>query len=388
MRHETQGYPPLSCPNPAIDALRRHGRIRCAGRTAPIREALGANPANPAALRVLLSHPMADRIKEAFELSEPVWEPVGEEDPVPVVDAWPGLARFLSADDRRCAVVRCQRIAAPDGGNAEAECARIDSTVYLAGAGDEIRDLRLVSRELGVPLDPHQVDAVLRYAPPHEIKARRDAIRELASDAERLASAVGDDKLRSGLPRPSLLAVLETGRPPLTGVDLAEAAIATYHTGALRNTAGLWITWLRQRVGRGRTRCQLRAVVGILRRMGRTAQFTPPAVCGSGRAVSASATARLPKDHRRQGTGHAPRQARRQRSPARNDQPAHRFGQDSGRRPSRCRGYEGWLRRRRPLGGGPRRIVRAGRGSMAAGLVRYWHWREAPAHFQDVGRAA
>ena len=232
MRHATQGYPPLSCPNPAIDGLRRHGRIRCAGRTAPIKEALGANPANPAALRVLLSHPMADRIKEAFDLSEPVWEPVGEEDPVPVLDAWPGLARFLSADDRRCAVVRCQRIATPDEGNAEAECTRIDSTVYLAGTGDEVRDLRLVSRELGVPLAPHEVDEVLRYAPPHKIKARRDAIRELASDAERLAAAVGDDKLRSGLAS-SLLAVLETGRLPLTGVDLAEAAIVTYHTGAL-----------------------------------------------------------------------------------------------------------------------------------------------------------
>ena len=232
MRHSTQGYPPLSCPSPVIDALRRHGRIRCAGRTAQIREALGANPANPAALRILLSHPMADRIKEAFELSEPVWEPVGEEDPVPVVDAWPGLARFLSVDDRRCAVVRCQRIAAPDGGNAEAKCARIDSTVFLAGPGDEDRDLRLVSHELGVSLDPHQVEAVLRYAPPYEIKARRDAIRELASDAERLAAAVGDDKLRAGLPT-SLLAVLETNRPPLSGVDLAEAAIATYHTAAL-----------------------------------------------------------------------------------------------------------------------------------------------------------
>ena len=53
------------------------------------------------------------------------------------------------------------------------------------------------------------------------------------TDAQKLLRAVGERSLRSGLPKP-LLAVLETERARLTGVKLAEAAIATYHTAALK----------------------------------------------------------------------------------------------------------------------------------------------------------
>ena len=53
------------------------------------------------------------------------------------------------------------------------------------------------------------------------------------TDAQKLLRAVGERSLRSGLPKP-LLAVLENERARLTGVKLAEAAIATYHTAALK----------------------------------------------------------------------------------------------------------------------------------------------------------
>ena len=53
------------------------------------------------------------------------------------------------------------------------------------------------------------------------------------TDAQKLLRAVGERSLRSRLPQ-SLLTVLESKRAPLTGVELAEAAIATYHTSALK----------------------------------------------------------------------------------------------------------------------------------------------------------
>ncbi len=232
MRHETQSiYPPLPCQSPAIALLRKHGRIRCAGEFVPLADVLGPQPANPAALQALLSHRMANRIREAFDLAEPVVEPVGEEDSVPLTDVWPGLAPYLTAHSRTFSLIRCQQLAA-GGGTSGAECMRVDASIYLAGTGDEDCDLRLVSQELGIDLNDNQLEEILRYVTPQEVEAQRAAIRELTTDAERLFHAVGDVRLRSYLPG-SLLAVLESGRAPLTGVELAEAAMATYHTAAL-----------------------------------------------------------------------------------------------------------------------------------------------------------
>ena len=232
MRHETQGiYPPLACESPAIAALRQYGRIRCAGGIIPIRDALGPHPANPAALSALLSHRMAHRIKEVFDLSEPVVETLGEEDPVPLTDVWPGLAPRLSGQARTCHLIRCQQLGA--AGASGRACVRVDSSIYLAGTGDEHRDLHLVSRELGLDLEDHELQAILRYVTPQQVLAERAAIRQLPTNAERLLHAVGDNALRAGLPD-SLVAVLESRSTPLTGTKLAEAAIATYHTSALK----------------------------------------------------------------------------------------------------------------------------------------------------------
>ena len=56
-------------------------------------------------------------------------------------------------------------------------------------------------------------------------------------DAERLLHCVGEKTLRQHLP-PSLLAMLEKEGIALTGVQIAEAAIAVYHTDALRQYRG------------------------------------------------------------------------------------------------------------------------------------------------------
>ena len=235
MRHDTQGiYPPLTCESPAIAALRRYGRIRCAGKILPLSDALGPRPASPTALSALLSHRMAHRIKEAFDVLEPVVEPLGEEDPVPLIDVWPGLAPRLSGQARTCHLIRCQQLGA---GASERACVRVDSSVYLAGTGDESRDLHLVSRELGLDLEVREFRAILRYVTPQQVLAERAAIRQLSTDAERLLHAVGESALRAGLPD-SLVAALESRSTHLTGIKLAEAAIATYHTSALKQYRG------------------------------------------------------------------------------------------------------------------------------------------------------
>ena len=54
------------------------------------------------------------------------------------------------------------------------------------------------------------------------------------TDAERLLMAVGEEALRQGLPA-SLLTVLESDGIALDGAQVANAAIATYHTDALRH---------------------------------------------------------------------------------------------------------------------------------------------------------
>ena len=235
MRHKTSGtYPELSFRSPAIALLRRHGCIRCAGEFVPLVDALGPSPANPVALQALLSHPMADRIREAFDLAEPVVEPVGEEDPVPLQDVWPGLAPYLTAHSRTFSLIRCEQLAA-DGCTSAIKCLRVGANIYLVGTGDEDCDLPLVTQELGIDLNDDQLEAILRYVPPQEVALQRETIREYETDAEKLLYAVGEDNLRSRLPE-SLLAVLdlESNHARLTGVELAQAAIATYHTSALK----------------------------------------------------------------------------------------------------------------------------------------------------------
>ena len=73
-----------------------------------------------------------------------------------------------------------------------------------------------------------------RIAAERAIEKHRAAVREYSTDAERILKAVGEEALRQGLPA-SLLAVLESDGVELSGAQVAEAAIATYHTDALRH---------------------------------------------------------------------------------------------------------------------------------------------------------
>ena len=225
-------YPEVPFDSLSVDALRTHGRIRVASGIAPFADALGPLPKSPAALHVLLQHPKADKIKQAFRLSEPVPEFFVEGEPVPLTDVWPGLAGHLPAHRRTSKLILCERIRIS---GVERDCVFGTPDVYLAGnvEDDERRALELIAEALDLALTQHEIDAILRRSTPAEIEERRAAVRQHPTDAERLLAAVGEEALRTGLP-PSLLDALANGSEALQGTDLAEAAIATHHTDALR----------------------------------------------------------------------------------------------------------------------------------------------------------
>lgn len=67
----------------------------------------------------------------------------------------------------------------------------------------------------------------------HSVEEARANVARCLTDAERLLAAVGEDNLASGLPKGFLVLYEDEGRP-LTGIGRAEAAIANFHTNALR----------------------------------------------------------------------------------------------------------------------------------------------------------
>ena len=228
MGHKTVDlYPDVSFLSPTLWKVAEHGRIRCGDEYIAFREALGQPPSNPHARTALLQHPLAGRIREVFALAEPRYDTVGEEDPMPMLDVWPGASSAWSAFN----LVGCQHIAGDDG--SEPSCVRVDSNILLVRTGRDIDDIRLVADALSAPLNDAELANILRYVTPDEIERRRATVRDRSSDAERLLCAVGEKALRRRLP-PTLLDALEAKGAGLAGIELAEAAIATFHTSALK----------------------------------------------------------------------------------------------------------------------------------------------------------
>ena len=226
-----RNYPSAKFWSLTVPALQKHGRIRISAGVVPFRDALGPNPRNAEAQQALWQHANVDRIQEAFDLHDPRPEFIGEAEPIPLTDVWPGLAAKLSADRTNCLLIRCRRIAVA---GSPLECVDHGSNVYLADSVvDEEEQLRLVSTELGLFLNEVTLQQILSRRTPKEVQARRNEIREKSSDADRLLAAVGEQALRDQLPG-MLLAMLELDGGVLSGKRLAEAAIATWHTDALR----------------------------------------------------------------------------------------------------------------------------------------------------------
>ena len=232
MHHGTvHMYPSIYFDSLTVQLLEEFGRVDTRAGVVPLADAIGSRPASPAALLALLQHPQADRIKKAFDLADLRPEFIGEGDRIPLTDIWPGLAAYLSADRKSSRLVPCEQILVA---GQDQRCLYYGSDVYLTGSvNDDRREaLRLIADGMDLGLADWQVDAILQQSTPEEIAERRDAIKALSSNAERLLEALGEETLRNGLPS-SLLEALEYGREPLTPIEVAQAAISTYHTDAL-----------------------------------------------------------------------------------------------------------------------------------------------------------
>ncbi|MDE0653890.1 MAG: DEAD/DEAH box helicase [bacterium] len=224
-------YPSLPFDSLTVQLLEDFGRVDTPAGVVPLADAFGSRPANLAALLALLQHPQADRIKKAFGLADLRPEFIGEGDRIPLTDIWPGLAAYLSADRKSSRLVPCEQILVA---GQDQRCLYHGSDVFLTGSlNDDRREaLRLVASAMDLDLADREVDAILQQHTAEETAERRAAIKALSTNAERLLEAVGEETLRDRLPS-SLLEALEYDREPLTPVEVAEAAISTYHTDAL-----------------------------------------------------------------------------------------------------------------------------------------------------------
>ena len=180
-----------------------------------------------------MMHPKVDRIKEAFDLADPTPEFIGEENPIPLPDVWPGLKSHIPPHRKSRQLIRCEQIVV---GGDERDCIFHFPNVYLTRTGDDDqeRELRLVSTRLEFPLPEHRIREILNHQTQRIVEQRRGAVREHSTDAERLLAAVGEPELKKRLPLPLRVMMIKGEGVDLTGVEIAEAVIATYHSDALR----------------------------------------------------------------------------------------------------------------------------------------------------------
>ena len=225
-------YPKKSFDSLTVHVIREDGRIKVAEGIVPFKHALGPDPESLSALHVLLQHPNVKQIMQAFNLTEPTPEFFGEAEPVPLTDIWPGLGEYLPAKHKSCGVIQCEAIRIIDQ---DRDSAFIAPDVYLTCdvEDDERQALELVVETLELDVEPVDIGNILQHTTPAEIEERRAAIRRCSTDAERLLAAVGEEYLRRGLPD-ALVAALDNRSETLDAINLAEAAIATYHTDVLK----------------------------------------------------------------------------------------------------------------------------------------------------------
>ena len=238
MRHKTRDiYPPMKFDSPALGVLRQYGRIRTDEGIGFLSEGLEDPPENRTVLRKLLSHPKSDSIRRAFGLRvelDALVEPIGEDDPIPLLDVWPGLEPHLTGQQVNLELVRCDGFQELDdrSGEDKRDCTIRNDSIYVRRQ-DEQDEIRAVIQNLGLQLKGEGVERILLGLTDAGVKAARDKVRSLPTDEERLLGAVGETVLRTRLPQ-GLVQILEQTQPRLTGIQIAQAAIATFHTGALR----------------------------------------------------------------------------------------------------------------------------------------------------------
>lgn len=239
MRHATRTqYKPIRFHPPAIKALRQHGLVAIGNNLHPLAAGLGDEPESPAVQRWLLQHPRARDIRRVFTdlRSDYVGEfdAIGEDEPVPLVDAWPGLSEQVRPDQQALNLIHCDRLLDSAGADLPFNCVLRDNDLFIRWQDDERAELDAIVHQLDLQIDEQEFDAILQRRVSEAVEEARAAVRAEPTDADRLLKAVGYQNLLAGLPR-SLVALLSADDVPLAGRRVAEATIATFHTGALRH---------------------------------------------------------------------------------------------------------------------------------------------------------
>ena len=240
MRHDSQSlYGTLEFKSPALETLLQFGRVRTDEGVLKLSDGVGDPPRSRAVRDQLLSHPQAHSICDAFGIkgddNEPL-ELVGDDAPTPLIDAWPGLKPYLPLRHAILELVRCDafhefRVV---GDNDERDCIIRNDSIYIIRKNNEQEELQSITQKLGIDLTKDQIGIILRGLTNRQVEDARDAVRICSTDAQRLLAAVGQSHLRLRLPE-SLLGILEEEHEkPLAGEKVAEAAIAVFHTDALR----------------------------------------------------------------------------------------------------------------------------------------------------------
>ena len=239
MRHDTQDiYPPMDFDSPALEALRQYGRVETDDGIRDLSDGLGNPPRDPAVLRKLLSHPQYELIYGAFGIEiedDTRFDPIGEDDPVLLIDVWPGLESHIPGQQATLELVRCDGFQQLGGGQDSDEpgCITKNGFVYVARKDDDREELQAVLKELGLHLTSEHFEKVLLGLTGESVRAERAAVRKYTTDEERLLAAVGEAELLLRLPE-DLVAMLEDEHGALSGIQIAQAAISTFHTSALR----------------------------------------------------------------------------------------------------------------------------------------------------------
>lgn len=235
MGHSTRSeYGTQEFQSPAIEALRKYGKIQTERGISNLRDGLSPNP-DSLVVKELCRHHSADRIVKAFDLcveDRVSVEANGEDESIPLIDRWPGFKPYLSGHQMDLRVVRCGELLQFGTGTdaLRLNCSLRNSTIYVVRQNEEV-ELRQILEELKI-LAPITIRDILEYKTPGEVEQARSRIRKCSTDEERLLAAVGETALQQRLPR-GLLEIMEQDQGHLTGVQIAQAAIATFHTDAL-----------------------------------------------------------------------------------------------------------------------------------------------------------
>ena len=177
MHHRTRDiYPHVQFPSIAISLLRKDGCVETLGGIYKLSEGLGETPKNPDVQRWLLQHPKTHRIRVAFpdlkSRFEGFVEPIGDDEPTPLTDEWPGLVELLAFEEQT-QLIRCDRLVTHDGRDAPTDCVRLNGSIYLLRKDDEESELRAVLREVGADVGPDHFERILRRDSPNDVRSER-----------------------------------------------------------------------------------------------------------------------------------------------------------------------------------------------------------------------